>query len=242
LERWFLSGAALNGPWAIEAGVFGGEEPEDPYDFGNIDSFGDSWSVRLSRRWPTVDAPGWELSLSHADVAESSQGGALRTRLWNGAVRRETGGRVQYWLVEGSAAESPAVHDFFSVLGEGRLAFGGHRPYTRVEYATRPEYEREPGSEGFFRYDHDAEPSGSTRWLISTVAYEFVATDPPLGFWPFIELQHARVWKDRGAFDPDVIFGGDSLWSLTAGARVYPNDRDRSRISPPPAEALRWFT
>jgi hypothetical protein len=220
LERWFLSGAIVNGSWAIEASVFGGQEPEDPYDFGNIDSFGDSWSARLSRRWP-ADAPRWELSFSHADVVEPAEEKTLRTSLWNSAIRYETVGTFQYGLAEASFGEGPGADDFFSVLGESRFAFGLHRPYARLEYATRPEYERESGADGFFRYDHDQRPIGSTRWLITTVAYEYAATDPPLGLRPFIELQHSRVWADRGAIEPETLFGSDSIWSLTAGVRIY---------------------
>lgn len=219
LERWFVSGALLRGGWGVEAGVFGGAEPEAPYDFGNIDSFGDSWSVRLSKRWP-APAPGWELSLSHADVAEPHEEESVRTRLWNGALRYEAERTLRYGLVEASIAEGPGADDLFSVLGEARLSFGRHQPYARVEYSTRPEYEREPGSDGFFRYDHDSEPVGSTRWFITTVAYEYAATDPPLGLWPFIEFQHSRVRGDRGGIEPSSLFGTNSIWSLTVGARV----------------------
>ena len=221
LERWFLSGAALNGDWGIEAGIFGGQEPEGPYDFGNIDSFGDSWSVRLSRRWPTGDAPGWEASLSHADVTEPRADETRRTRLWNGAVRRETVGTFRYWLAEASIAQSARDDDPFSVLGEGRLAIGRHSPYARLEYAARPEYERESGADGFFRYDHAQDPVGSTRWLITTLGYEYVVTDPPIGVLPFIELQHSRISRDKGGVEPEELFGATSLWSVTMGARFY---------------------
>ncbi len=51
LERWTVNGVYLRGGWGVEAAVFGGTETEGPYDFSNIESFGDSWSVRLSRRW-----------------------------------------------------------------------------------------------------------------------------------------------------------------------------------------------
>jgi hypothetical protein len=221
LERWFLSAAVLNGAWAIEAGVFAGKEPEGPYDFGNIEGLGDSWSVRLARRWPTVDTPGWEVSFSHAQVAERHTDETRRTRLWNGAVRRETGGRVRYSLVEASVAESAGDDDFFSVLGESRLAFDRHRPYARLEYATRPEYERESEGDGFFRYDHDADPLGSTRWLITTLGYEYSLTGPPIGVLPFVELQHSRIRQDRGEVEPRDLFGATSIWSVTMGARIY---------------------
>ena len=63
-------------------------------------------------------------------------------------------------MTEASLSD-PEHHDgFYSVLGEASLFQGPHNPYGRLEYATRPEYPRDgaQGSDGFFRYDHDADP------------------------------------------------------------------------------------
>jgi hypothetical protein len=204
----------------LEASVFGGAEPEDPYDFGNIDSFGDSWSIRMSRRWPEGPLSAWELSVSHANVAESHGLETIRTRLWNGAIRYEMPGPLRYALLEASTAEAPGVEDLFSVLGEARFVAGRHQPYARIEVATRPEYERLPGPDGFFRYDHDAGPIGTTRWLITTLAYEYVVTESSVALWPFVEVQHARIREDHGSIDPGVLYGTDSVLSLTLGVRV----------------------
>lgn len=72
LERWTINAAYLRGGWSIEAGLFGGAEPEGPYDLSNITSFGDSWSARLARRWGAGSGPmaEWEASLSYGRVVE----------------------------------------------------------------------------------------------------------------------------------------------------------------------------
>ncbi|MGH7504712.1 MAG: hypothetical protein ACRELX_03640, partial [Longimicrobiales bacterium] len=157
LERWTLTGAYVRGGWSVEAGVFGGSEPDGPYDLSNIESFGDSWSARVARRWGgRGPLAAWEASLSYGDVVEEHDGGSERTRLWNAAVRHARDG--VYALLEASRGEPTDGDGYFSVLGEARLVRGAHRPYARLEYATRPEYERRgaPGTDGFFRYDHDA--------------------------------------------------------------------------------------
>jgi hypothetical protein len=112
------------------------------------------------------------------------------------------------------------------VLGEAQLSLGRarrHQPYARVEYATRPEYERQgaPGTPGFFRYEHGAHEVGATRWLINTVGYGFTASALPVSVRPFMELQHSLVRGARGGVDPRALYGDRSFWSVTAGARIY---------------------
>ena len=81
---WRLAG------WSLEAGVFGGTEPEGPYDFSNIRGSPDSWSGRLARRWTqgAGSATEWEASVSHARVTESHHGLEETSRLLNAALRR----------------------------------------------------------------------------------------------------------------------------------------------------------
>jgi hypothetical protein len=57
LERWTVNGAYLKGGWSLEAGLFGGGEPTGPYDFSNIESFGDSWSARVAKRFGAGEGP-----------------------------------------------------------------------------------------------------------------------------------------------------------------------------------------
>jgi len=227
LERWTLNGVWVRDGWSVEAGLFGGSEPTGPYDLSNIESFGDSWSARLAKRWGPGWGPNaaWEASASYGHVVEEHHGEAETTQLGNVALRHERPFRdvQQYFLLEASLSDSEGDADFWSVLGEARFALGRHQPYARLEYATRPEYAREgaPGTVDFFRYHHDDEPIGATRWLISTVAYAYEATTLPLSVRPFVGVQHHLVSEERGGMDPEALFGTDSFFALTLGARVF---------------------
>ncbi|MGH7476667.1 MAG: hypothetical protein ACRELD_10285 [Longimicrobiales bacterium] len=229
LERWTVNAVFLRAGWSVEAGIFGGAEPEGPYDLSNIESFGDSWSVRAAKRWGAGWGPdaAWEASVSAASVREEHDGVAERTSLWNAALRHEghhEAGRL-YTLLEGSLSDPEAEEEQgdFSILGEALLESGRHMPYARLEYATRPEYAREgaPGTSGFFRYDHDAEPLGATRWLITSLGYGYRVTGYPVSVRPFIDVQHQKAWAERGGIEPDALFGTESFWMVSIGARVF---------------------
>ena len=229
LERWALNGVYLRDGWSIEAGLFGGAEPVGPYDLSNIESFGDSWSARVGKRWGAGMGPmaEWEATASYGSVAEEHDGETERTALWNVALRHArpfgSGAGEIYGLLEASLSEPEHEEGYFSVLGETRVALGRHQPYLRIEYASRPEYAREgaPGTDGFFRYDHDAEAIGATRWLIGTLAYAYELTGYPFSLRPFAEAQVHRVGEDRGGIDPETLFGTDTFWSFSFGARIF---------------------
>jgi hypothetical protein len=227
LERWTLNAVWMRDRWSIEAGVFGGEEPEGPYDFSNIESFGDSYSARVARRWGSGSGPSaeWEASASVARVTEIAHTSEEEvTWLWNAALRPSLtlGNAHLYGLLEASASYLADHEDFFSVLAEARYDRSGHQPYARIEYASRPEYDREAATgDDFFRYhDHD-DPLGSTRWLIATAAYAYEATTSPFSIRPFVEVQHHQVRGDRGGISATEIFGRTSFWALTVGARIF---------------------
>ena len=223
LERWTLNAAWLSNGWSVEAGVFGGAEPEGPYDLSNIESFGDSWSARVARRWGGGAGPGavWEASASYGRVREEHDGVAETTALVNAAIRHA--GPELYALLEASTSDPEHADGYFSVLAEARLDRAGHQPYARLEWATRPEYAREgvPGTEGFFRYHHGGDATAASRWLIGTLGYGFEATSYPWSFRPFIEIQHHHVRGARGGLDTEALFGTGSFWSLSAGARIF---------------------
>jgi hypothetical protein len=227
LERWTLNGAYRLPGWMLEAGLFGGQEPSGPYDLGNGRGFGRSWSARLSRTLGSQDAMGtapWELSASYASVREEHRGVGERDRLLNGAVRHQGTHRVGgvYALAEASWRRPEGGGGWWAVLGETEVRRGRHQPYYRVEYATRPEYAREAATGGgFFRYDHDAEPVGATRWLINTVGYRYDLLRGTFAAAPFVEAQHDRVRRERGEADPRALFGGGSFWSVSAGVRIF---------------------
>jgi hypothetical protein len=229
LERWTLNGVVLWRGWSAEAAIFGGEEPTDPWDhFGNLHSFGDSWSARVARRFGEGFGPlaPWEVSASYGVVREVHHGREETTFLTNAAVRHAGShafGEL-YGLVEASRGDTEG-DSYFSVLGETQLGIGRHQPYLRVEYATRPEYPRlgAAGSDDFFRYDHDDHAIGATRWLISTLGYGYRGTDFPFSVRPFAELNHHRVSHERGpaTLDPQALFGTNSFLSLSAGFRMF---------------------
>ena len=227
LERWTVNAVLLKGGWSAEAGVFGGTEPASPYDLSNIKSFGDSWSVRLARRWGSGFGPmaEWEASISSALIAESHDGEDSATRLWNLAVRHSgmVGNGTFYGLAEASRSEPEEYEGHFSVLGEVRWERAGHQPYLRVEYATRPEYSRtgEAGTDGFFRYTHDSDPIGATRWLINTVAYAYQLTDAPWSIRPFVEFQHHRARSERGGIEPHTLLGTSAFSTVSVGMRIF---------------------
>ncbi len=227
LERWTLNGIAQLGQWSVEAGIFGGAEPTGPYDFSNIESFADSWSARLTRRFgvESLGAWPWELSISHAYIEETHHEDVAVTRLYNAAVRHERhhGPTRMYALLEASFSEPEHRQGFYSVLAEGALAMGRHKPYARIEYATRPEFERlgTAGSDDFYRYHHDDAPIGATRWLIATVGYGFTALGQGTSLRPFAEATYHRVEAERGDFDPSALFGDNRFWSISLGARIF---------------------
>jgi hypothetical protein len=229
LERWTVNAQYLfdNGI-SIEAGIFDGNEPEPPGDAGNFREFPNSWSARFAARFGEGTGPmaRWELSASLAMVREDEHDVEERTRLANVAARHDgitDVGRL-YGLFEISRSWPREGAGFYSVLGELQLERGQHRPYVRLERATRPEYDRRAAEgAGFFRYDHGAVPIGATRWTIATVGYGFRSTDYPLAVKPFFEIQHHSVSRHRGPaeLEPAQLFGMSSFWSVSAGARVF---------------------
>jgi hypothetical protein len=226
LERWTLNGIWLRGPWSLEAGVFGGQEPDGPWSLSNLSSFGNSFSGRVTRRFggAGTTAP-WELSASFGSVGESLEGTTQRTSLWNVAVRHSGShsfGGI-YALAEASLSDPSGEPGYASVLGETQVRIARHRPYTRVELATRPEYAREgaPGTPGFFRYDHATEPIGATRWAIGTLGYEYDLSGGGVATRPFIEVQRSDVHSQRGGVDPAALYGSSGFWTVSAGFRLF---------------------
>lgn len=232
LERWTLNALYLRPDgWGVEAALFGGDEPDGPYDLSNVRSFGDSWSVRLSKRFgERRDGPfaAWEVSVSHARVAEAHHGAKQVTKLSNVALRHQERyrGADLYALAEASVSRPASGDGHYAVLAEARLDLGRrrqHQPYGRIELSTRPEYARlgGPGTPDFFRYDHDGHEIGATRWLIATLGYGYETTALPVSVRPFVELQYHRVSASRGEIRPEQLFGRDRFFSVSTGFRIF---------------------
>jgi len=226
LERWTLNGAWLRGGWSVEAAVFGGDEPDGPWDLGNVSSFGNSFSARVIRRFGgTGTTAPWELGASAASVAESHHGETERTRLYNASVRHSQPHRFGgiYALAEASMSDPEEGDGVWSLLAETQVRIARHRPYARVEYATRPEYARQGAlrTPGIYRYDHDAEPIGATRWLIGSLGYEFDLSGGGVATRPFVEVQRNHVSPERGEVEPRLLFGSDGFWTVSAGFRLF---------------------
>lgn len=226
LERWTTNATfVLRSGWSLEIGMFGGAEPVDAYDLSNIESFGDSWSTRLTRLFGDPDAPSWEASASYARIEEDHGAETEVVELANGALRYESlrpTGRL-YGLLEASKSFPEDEDGYWAILAEAQYRTGAHQPYARVEWSTRPEYHRlgGPGTPEFYRYDHGTHTDGATRWVITTVGYGRESATAGVSYRPFAELQYHRISSERGGVDPIALFGERDFWSLSTGFRLY---------------------
>ncbi len=222
LERFTLNGLLSNGDWVLEAGVFGGSEPDGPHDLSNWKSFGNSQSARVTRIVPSGDGMGkWELSLSAARILTSHEGEDERTLLFHSGARWDDGRRSLLIEAARSRVEDQPVSGYYSVLAEGKMPVGPVHAYMRAEYATRPEYPRGSGDEGYFRYSHHAHPVGASRWQIGAVGVEASEWLGSVLVRPFVEGAVQRASRVAGTIDPRLpLDQGFTL--LTVGVRVFP--------------------
>jgi len=227
VERWTLNGVLATESWSFEAGVFSGNEPTGPYDLGNTDAFGRSWSARVTRRFgsPIAGSRAWEVSASAGRVMERQHDAVTRTILLNAALRHEQAypfGRL-YALAEFSVSEPGSGDGHYAAVLEGSLRRGDAQPYFRVERATRPEYERNGTADtrGFFRYDHHAEATGASRWTIVSAGLGWTATRLPVSVRPYAEAQYHAVSRHRGTLDPARLYGRSRFWAFSAGFRIF---------------------
>ncbi|HXE58741.1 MAG TPA: hypothetical protein VNK43_12130 [Gemmatimonadales bacterium] len=224
LERALALGAARYGPVVAEAAVFNGDEPDRPGRWPNLHRFGDSWAARLTVH--PVDR--LELQLSHADVfsPEHRPGGGIEQTKWSASARWSgpLRGVPVYGLVEWArTSEAGGFFEFETVLVEGAIRIGPHRPYYRLERTERPEEHR---AFDLFRSPRPHIENvilGVTRWTIHTLGYRHDVR-PRLGaleLAPFVEASFARAAKvDDGVFDPETFYGRDRFWSASLGVRI----------------------
>lgn len=225
LERQVAIGALRAGPAIVEVSVFNGDEPTGPESLGRSERFADSWSARATLL--PHDAVEMQASFADVESPEHAPGNGLDQRKWSASIRygaeRRHSGRV-YGLVEWARTaeynQGRKVFIFQSFLGEGAMAWGGTEVGLRLERTTRPEEERLPDPFRAIRPHTDSNIIGVTRWHSASVrlAHELV-----LGarVTPFAEAAWLNVEEITGSiFDPDAFYGGNSMWSVSLGARI----------------------
>lgn len=223
LERAVLIGGVTWQVLTLEAGLFNGDEPEYPSQWPSIDRFGDSWSARLTIR----PLAGLEFQGSHAVVKspENRPGAGLENSKWSVSGRADRRLWSGQGYLFGEWAENDEASGTFvwrSFLFEGAWSRGGHRPYYRYENTDRPEETRTSDQFHAPRPIFENSIVGTTRWSINTLGYGYRLGHPD-GFTvqPMLEVSNAFVQAvGGGIFDPQVFYGGQVFWSVTAAVRI----------------------
>ena len=219
-ERAVAIAGLMAGPVTLEGALFNGDEPVGPDSWPAWDRFGDSWAARLT----LTPVTGLETQASYAWVKspENRPGNGLDDAKTNVSVRWERG--RSYGLVEWARTSvSHGVFVYRSLLAEGALSRGRHRPYLRVEQTERPEEERL--FENLFRTVRPLFENsilGVTRWTVLTVGDGFDALrSGPIRLTPFAEASYLRIAKvGGGVFDPAGFYGRERGFALSIGARL----------------------
>ncbi len=225
LERAVVIAGVRQGPIALEAALFNGDEPERPGQWPRIGGrFADSWSARLT----LLPIAGVELSGSRAKVhsPEHRPGAGSDAWKWHASVRvdRPLHGTRPYLL--GEWARTEELEGFFvftSLLAEVAWQVGPHRPYYRMERTDRPEDLRELDLFRSVRPHLENAILGITRFTLHTVGYSYridVAHDR-LGLDPFVEATFGRARNEGGGvLTPELLYGSERVRSLSLGIRL----------------------
>jgi hypothetical protein len=226
LERLVAVGAVRAGAFLLEGGLFNGDEPITPKSLGQLDRFGDSWSVRLT----TYPMAGLELQVSHAllESPEQPRGNSLDQRKLSVSARYErTNDDVGHyvlaeWARTGELDEGTQVIALPTALVEASMRRGEWRVGARLERTIRAESDR---SNGIFRTQWPASDErhwGMTRWVIATVNASRTIDLGALGATPLMEV--GRQWgnptEQPAFFAPKDLMGSDKLWSVSLGIRL----------------------
>lgn len=227
LERPVAVAAARAGPLIGEFGVFNGDEPTSPGSSPNFSRFADSWSSRIT----VVPIDGAEVSGSIARVTspEVRVGHGLDQTKASAVARfsRMSSDTWRYALVEwahtNESASGITTTRLTSVLGEAAYCRAGAVVAARLERTDRPE--EEPLADPFRtpRPSTDLSNLGVSRWTTLTVSISSPALrSGVLSGRPFIEVArvHAAPGTPPGIFDPELRYGTNRMWMLTAGIRL----------------------
>jgi len=224
LERAVAVAALRGGRAALEAGLFNGDEPENPTQWPRWRRFGDSWAVRLT----LTPSPWLELQGSHADVTspEDRLGAGTTHQKWSASARLERpwkGGSL-YALAEwASNSEVEGTFVYHTLLAETQWLRGRHRPYLRIERTERPEDERLADPFRTRRPPLENSIVGTTRWTILTAGYGVRVGATRLPVRP--ELVGEVAWAHVGSiggglFVPRQVYGRNDLLSLSVAVRM----------------------
>ena len=226
LERLVAIGAMRHRAFLLEGALFNGDEPVSPKSLGQLDRFGDSWSMRFT----VYPIDGLELQGSHAwlESPEQPEGRSIDQRKLSASVRfeRSTQDRGHYVMAEWArTGEIDQGREFIvlpSVLIEGSVRRGAWRTGARLERTIRPEEER---SDGIFRspWPHSDERIwGMTRWVIATANLSRAFEVRGFRAAPVVEV--GRQWgnptQTPAFFFFFYLFGSDKLWSFSLGVRL----------------------
>lgn len=130
LAKGVLAAGVDHGPWAIEASVFHGREPDEHrWNLNDVGAL-DSWATRLWFR-PGTD---WEFQVSHGflkDPEELEPGNVRRTTA-SASWARQRG--PDFVAITAGYGRNDAAHGVFdAVFAEGTHRFGAHAVYARFE-------------------------------------------------------------------------------------------------------------
>lgn len=228
LERAVLVGALRHRLAMLEAAIFNGDEPTGPSDQPNWSRFGDSWSTR-GTLFPIA---GLEVAASAARVAspENSLGGGLAHRKLATSIRfdRAEGDAHRRYLLAEWARTDVGNRDrrpfhYTTALVEGELRSGALRTGLRLERTTRPEEQRLVNAYRTVVPATDESILGITRWEIVTATLGLVVGGGrSWGAEPFFEgaWLRPRAQVTPTFFRPELFYGADHLWTLSAGVRL----------------------
>ena len=223
LERAVGLGALSRGPVRLEGSLFNGDEPVGPNSWPKLSRFGDSWSVRLTVR--PVAGLEWQGSRAVVTSPEVRDGGGLDQFKWSTSLRweRAVGGHPLYAEAEWARTDLGAsTYVLSSVLVEGEVTLGVHRPYFQIERSERPEDERTLDPYRLQRPIVENSILGITRWTIVTLGYGIDLHPPvPVTVRPYAEGSLYDIAKvGSGIFDPAVFYGPGRHWGVTAGVKI----------------------
>jgi hypothetical protein len=229
LERAVAIAAVRRGAFTLEAGLFNGDEPEQPNQWPNWNRFGDSWSARA-----LVHPSSWlELQGSYAQVKspEHRPGAGLAHDKASVSARfeRALAAGDAYLMAEWAHDSEEGFFTYSSALVEMQLTRRIHRGYLRFEHTDRPEETRltvDPFRS--VRPHFENSNLGTSRWKTVTGGYGVIPVSLPVRLEAIVEGSYLHVSKVGGGFfDPLTVWGRNDLWlasvalRMQLGARVH---------------------